>query len=35
MPLEYVINETTPFDLAKVTLHLMTPEIQDGRQNNS
>ena len=28
---DWVINEITPFDLAKVTLHLMTPEIQDGR----
>ncbi len=35
MPLEYVIKEITPFKMVKVTLHSMTPEIQDGRQNIS
>ncbi len=30
-PLEYVINEINHFNLARVILHLVTPEIQDGR----
>ena len=38
-PCQYVIDEITPFNLEKVILHLMTPEIQDGRhlkwQSNS
>ncbi len=31
MPFKYVINEINHFNMEKVILHSVTPEIQDGR----